>query len=109
MPAKYRHGIRREMKMRSIVIAVFAVWSSFSFCHAEDSASLLDLAKHNPADNADIRMLEKGVYEWSLPDGISQALNFDLEKLGINPNDYDEFRFEIKPEGSQVSLHTELL
>ena len=95
--------------MRSIVIAAFAVWSSFSFCHAEESTALLDLMKHDPADKVNIRMLEKGVYEWSLPGGIGQTLHFDLEKLGINPKDYDEFRFEIKPEGSQVSLHTELL
>ena len=97
------------MKIHSIAISVFAVWSSFSFCRGEDSTALLDLTKHNPADKVNIRMLEKGVYEWSIPDGIGQTLHFDLEKLGINPKDYDEFRFEIKPEGSQVSLHTELL
>ena len=75
--------------MRSIVIAVFAVWSSFSCCYAEDSTVLLDLTKHDPADKVNIRMLEKSVYEWSLPDGIGQTLHFDLEKLGINPKDYD--------------------
>ena len=96
------------MKMRSTVVAVFAVWSSLSVCQGEGAVSLLDLTKHNPADKANIRTLEKGVYEWSLPDGLSQTLSFDLEKLGINPKDYDEFRFEIKPEGSLVGLHTAL-
>ena len=37
-----------------------------------------------------------------------QKLDIDLKKLGVDPNNYDELRFDLKPLGSQVGLHTTL-
>lgn len=68
----------------------------------------LDLMQHDPGDKVSVRAVADGAYEWHLPDGLGQQLHLDLGPLGIDPKDYDEFRFEIKPEGSQVSLHTVL-
>lgn len=69
----------------------------------------LDLAKrHEPNAKLQIRELAPGEYEWSLPDGVGQSLLIDLKKLGVDPQDYDEFRFDIKPLGSEVDLHTTL-
>ena len=96
------------MHTHSLVTPVVIVGLALGRCLGSDTVALLDLLKHDPADKAVIRLAEEGVFEWSLPDGLEQTLQFDLEKLGIDPNDYDEFRFEIKPEGSQVALHTVL-
>ncbi|MBM4034898.1 MAG: hypothetical protein FJ291_24410 [Planctomycetes bacterium] len=55
-----------------------------------------------------IQEVGKAEYEWSLPDGLAQTLNIDLRKLGVDPKDYVELRFDLKPLGSQVALHTML-
>ena len=69
----------------------------------------LDLAKqHEANEKLQIKELAKGEFEWSLPDGLGQKLDMDLKKLGVDPNDYDELRFDIKPQGSQVGLHATL-
>ncbi len=68
----------------------------------------LDLTQHDPADKVDLAKVEEGVFEWSLPTGDAQTLHFDLAKLGIKPQEFDEFRFDIQPLGSQVGLHTVL-
>ncbi|HUT35356.1 MAG TPA: hypothetical protein VNE39_17850 [Planctomycetota bacterium] len=66
----------------------------------------LDLTQHDPADKADLAKVEEGVFEWSLPTGDAQMLHLDLAKLGIKPQEFDEFRFDIQPLGSQVGLQT---
>jgi len=63
---------------------------------------------HRPSDTLRIRETGENEYEWSLPDGLGQRLDLDLGRLGVDPNDYDELRFEIKPQGSQVGLHATL-
>lgn len=69
----------------------------------------LDLTKlHDPTDKVEIKALGNNEYEWTLTDGLQQDLNIDLKKLGINPGDYDELRFDVKPLGSQVRLHVVL-
>ena len=76
---------------------------------AAERVLLLDLAKqHEANEKLQIKELAKGEYEWSLPDGIGQKLDMDLKKLGVDPNDYDELRFDLKPLGSQVGLHATL-
>lgn len=69
----------------------------------------LDIAAaHDPADKVQVREIAAGEYEWSLPDGVGQTLNIDLRRMGVDPHDYDELRFDIKPLGSQVDLHATL-
>jgi hypothetical protein len=69
---------------------------------AADASTPLDLLQHDPADKAQLRSIGPGEYEWSLPDGLTQSLHFDLTPMGIQPGDYDEFRFDLRPEGSLV-------
>ncbi len=65
----------------------------------------IDLAtQHDSADKVRIERVGAHEYEWSLPDGIGQNLHIDLPGLGIDPKSYDEFRFDLKPMGSQVRL-----
>ncbi|MFW6107273.1 MAG: hypothetical protein ACOC8A_01135 [bacterium] len=66
----------------------------------------IDLAAHAPDDEADLRRLGEGLYEWRLPEGKAQTLHIDLAAQGIEASRYDELRFEIKPLGSQVGLRT---
>lgn len=69
----------------------------------------LDLVKQREvADKVQIRAVGENGYEWSLPDGLGQTLNIDLRKLGVDPHDYDELRFDMKPLGSQVRLQAVL-
>lgn len=69
----------------------------------------LDLVKQHEADEKlQIKAVGPQEYEWSLPDGIGQKLDIDLKKLGVDPHDYDELRFDLKPLGSQVGLHAAL-
>lgn len=69
----------------------------------------MDLVKHRePNEKVQIREIASGEYEWSLPDGVGQTLEIDLSKLGVKAQDYDEFRFDLKPLGSQVDLHATL-
>jgi|GEM_PF-2357550 len=76
--------------------------------HAAAAVAPVDLLQHDPADKAQIRALSPGEYEWSLPDGLPQTIHFDLQKLGITPTDYDEFRFDLQPEGALVFLQATL-
>ena len=89
-----------------IVVAILLL-AVTGICAAE-SVVKIDMLKHEATDKAHISLLDDGVYEWSLPDGLGQTLQFNLDKMGINPHDYDEIRYEIKPLGSQVSLNTML-
>jgi hypothetical protein len=66
------------------------------------------VTQHEASDKVQIQEIAKGEYEWSLPDGVGQSLLIDLKKFGVKPQDYDEFRFDIKPLGSEVWLHTTL-
>ena len=76
---------------------------------AAERVLLLDLAKqHEANEKLQIKELAKGEFEWSLPDGLGQKLDMDLKKLGVDPNNYDELRFDLKPVGSQVGLHATL-
>jgi len=65
-------------------------------------------ARHEATDKVQVQELGPNEYEWSLPDGLAQTLNIDLRKLGVKAKDYDELRFDLKPLGSQVALHTML-
>jgi len=67
----------------------------------------IDLARHrDPDEKVQLREVGPGEFEWSLPDGLAQTLDVDLGRLGVDPRAYDELRYDIKPLGSQVSLHT---
>ncbi|MBM4030810.1 MAG: hypothetical protein FJ291_03395 [Planctomycetes bacterium] len=69
----------------------------------------LNLATQREAtDKVQVQEVGKDEYEWSLPDGLPQNLSFDLRKLGADPKEYDELRFDLKPLGSQVRLHAVL-
>jgi hypothetical protein len=73
--------------------------------HAGDVAPV-DLLQQEAAEGINLTRLGDGTYEWSLPDGLTKTIRIPLGKLGIKLDDYDEIRFEMKPSGSQVSLHT---
>ncbi len=66
----------------------------------------LDLTKHDPADKVELKQVGEGLFEWSLPTGDAQTLHLDLARLGIEPQEFHEFRFDIQPLGSQVGLQT---
>lgn len=85
-----------------LVFASTATWAT------ERVFSINLITQHDPADKVHIQETARGEYEWSLPDGVGQQLNIDLNKLGITPQDFDELRFDIKPLGSQVDMHTTL-
>lgn len=73
---------------------------------AAERVVFLDLTRHDPADKVELKKVGDGLYEWSLPTGDAQALRLDLPKLGVNPREFDELRFDIQPLGSQVGLQT---
>jgi hypothetical protein len=80
-----------------------------SMASAAERVFPLDLAKqHAPNEKLQIREIAPGEYEWSLPDGVGQMLEIDFKKLGVKPQDYDEFRFDLKPLGSGVDFHATL-
>ncbi len=64
-----------------------------------------DPTLQKPGVPVDIEVLEPDVYVWTLPDGITQTLTFDLSKLGVDLKDFDEFRFDMKPVDGPVLLH----
>ncbi|MCF7854928.1 MAG: heparinase II/III family protein [Candidatus Pacebacteria bacterium] len=64
----------------------------------------IDLMDHAAEDKATIKRIGPAEYEWHLPDGVAQSLHIDLTKLGIEPSEFDEFRFELMPEGSLVMV-----
>ena len=58
----------------------------------------LDMMKHQPSEKpAQLKAADKGVVEWRLPDGRGQSITLDLAKLGCDPKQYDEIRFDLKP------------
>ena len=66
----------------------------------------LDLTRHLADDNVVLQAIDPGEVEWHLPDGRKQTLRLDLRAAGVRIEEYDEFRFEIMPLGSQVGLVT---
>ena len=93
-----RHAARRMGMATALVLAAASMAAA-----AAERVVPLDLAKqHEPNEKLQIKELGKGEYEWSLPDGLGQTLDIDLKKLGVDPNNYDELRFDLKPLGSQV-------
>ena len=97
-----------HMLRTSTAIALTAL-GCLAAASAAERVMPLDLAAgHDPADKVQVRQIAPGEYEWSLPDGVGQTMNVDLGRLGVDPHDYDELRFDIKPLGSQVDLHTTL-
>lgn len=69
-----------------------------------DRVAPLDLTKLQHEKPVNIKKLNATDYLWSLPDGIAQPLHMDIADLGFDPREYDEFRFEILPEGSLSRL-----
>ena len=100
------------MRMRQTVLnvcAVLALAVTASMVSGAERVFPLDLVKqHEANDKLQIKEIGPNEFEWSLPDGLGQTLNIDLRKLGVDPKDYDELRFDLKPLGSQVALHTTL-
>jgi len=96
------------MQCKFLLIALFAT-AVANAAYAGERIFQLDLIKHQDAgDKADIVPVGENTYEWTLPDGIGQSINIDLPVLGVDPHDYDELRFDIKPLGSQVMLQAML-
>jgi len=95
--------------MRSFAAASIVAASLTTLVAGVEHVTQLDLSKHLDTDKVDIAATGPGEYEWSLPTGAGQTLTIDLASLGIDPGKYDEIRFDLKPMGSQVGLHVELL
>ena len=78
--------------------------------HGGERVLPLDLARGtSDAKPATIQTVEPGVVEWSLANGAAQSITLDLAALGIDPTDYDEIRFGIQPQISQVAMETVLV
>ncbi len=69
---------------------------------AADAARVqpLDLMKLKGEKEVDLQKLEEGVYLWELSKTAGQGLSIDIADLGFDPRAYDEFRFDLLPEGS---------
>jgi len=93
-------AMKKACALAAIVVAAMAAGA------AERVFPLNLVTQREATDKAQIQEVGKNEYEWSLPDGLAQTLNIDLRKLGVDPKDYDELRFDLKPLGSQVALHT---
>lgn len=91
-----------------LILALLAAGTLSALAAAAEQAHVvpLDLTGHAPTDKLTLKRVADGEFEWRLPDGASQALHVDLRALGIDPSKFDEFRFDIKPMGSQVGLQT---
>jgi hypothetical protein len=90
--------------MRSSIMVGVVGWWTVAALYAAPRVQPIDLTKGNAA----IQQTAPGVCEWNLPEGQPQTAQINLDALGINPGDFDELRFELKPLGSQVGLHTAL-
>ena len=77
-------------------------------CTAADHVAPVDLLKHAGSGATTIERDGPQQVRWHLADGQRQVLKVDLAAQGIDPSAYDELRFDIMPEGSQVSLQTAL-
>ena len=84
-------------------IGLLGLLSHASAVSAERVAPL-DLTQHDPADKADLKLVGEGLFEWSLPTGDARALHLDLAKLGINPAEFDELRFDIQPKWRKAQI-----
>ena len=90
-------------------IALAMAWMTVVAASAAERVFPLDLVKqHEANDKLQIKELGQGEYEWSLPDGLGQKMDINLKKLGVDPKNYDELRFDLMPHGSQVGLHAKL-
>jgi len=89
------------------LLTTATIISIFSRAYSQDVAKV-DLTRHFDTDKVNIVKIDTNSYEWSISDGKTQTLHFDLKHAGIDPSKYDEFRFNIKPLGSQVALHTQI-
>jgi phage FluMu protein Com len=73
---------------------------------AEGFVAPLDLTEHvKTKQKIHIQKLDDATYEWTLPRGQSESILLDLQKLDVDPNRYDEIRFEIQSTVSQVQTH----
>ena len=95
-----------KSKIRGLV-AILAVISFVFVANAREVAKM-DLTKNFKTDKVNLVKIAADTYEWSLPDGKTQKLHLDLKSQNIDPSEYDEFRFDIKPLGSQVALSTKI-
>ncbi len=96
------------MNSRCYSVALVGLCAALLRLDAADHVMPLDLTTHSSEDKADIVKTGQDVYEWSLPTPLSQTIHLDFDKLGIEPGRYDELRFDIQPQGSQVGLHSVL-
>ncbi len=81
---------------------------STTVLYAEDHVRPLDLTAHNVQDKVELVKTGPDVFEWTLPTPIAQTIHLDFNQLGISPARYDELRFDIQPQGSQIGLHSVL-
>ena len=98
--------MRREIFPAAVLILAALLLAGVA--ESADRVTPIDLLEHMPGQKADIKRTGENEFEWSLPTGRGQFLKFDLGKAGIDPKDYDEFRFDLKPIGSQVGLYLAL-
>jgi hypothetical protein len=86
-----------------------AVAAAIPFISVADDQRIVRLDFSASPGDAQISRVAGDVYEWYLPNHQAQNISFILPKMGINPADYDEIRFDLKPEGSismfNIKLH----
>ncbi|MFP4029819.1 MAG: alginate lyase family protein [Candidatus Brocadiia bacterium] len=97
---------------RTSLVGVLCLFFTL-FTHAEAAAGEyvkhVDLMRHlKNGKERHIKPVGKNAWEWTLPQGKSESLLFNLEDLDIDPSRYDEIRFEIKSTVSQVRTHWKL-
>ena len=94
----------KYMKLRGCLLGAMAL-AGVGAGAAERVFPLNLVTQHEPTDSVTVEAVGANEYEWSLSNGLQQTLNIDLRRLGVDPHDYDELRFDIRPLGSQVALH----
>ena len=92
----------------SVGICLLVAGASSPACRAGSHVAPIDLLRHDGSAKADLKKASDTEIEWSLPTGAGQTIKFDLAKLGIDPKQYDEIRFELKPLVSQVGMYMTL-
>lgn len=95
-----------KSKIQVIIITV-AIIAMLPSANSQEVAKV-DLTRNFKSDKVNIVKIAPDTYEWSLPDGKTQKLHIDLSQDNIDLSKYDEFRFDIKPLGSQVALATQI-
>jgi len=97
--------------MQGTIALLWAILGMVAAAEAGERVAAIDLLKHKPLKEqpSDITRLEDGAIRWHLPYGKVERIAIDLAAMGIDPAQYDEIRFDIKPVEGQVAMTVQMI